>query len=135
MSGEGRTRGEEWDFQLGKAVGFKAGYRAGFDAGVEIGGAGLLLAIQHALPDGVLLDLLPNMPYVGEYQRLRRIREPDYGFCDRPDRCGSCSKCIGATAARSSMAVFGTPDYPGGPWPVPWDVDRVPARPPRSGAA
>ena len=125
-----RTFGEawaEWDFHAGRAVGWEAGYRAGFDAGVQIGGAGLLLAIEHALPDGVLLDLLPNMPYVGEYRRLQQLRRLDRNPC--PRACGRCSQCVYAAAVVRNLAAYGSPDYPGGP--VPWTTPAAPNGLPR----
>ena len=103
----------EWDFHAGRAAGWEAGYRAGFTVGVQIGGAGLLLAIEHALPAGVLLDLLPNMPYAGEYRRLQRARRLDRNPC--PHRCGRCSQCVYAAQVVRNLARHGTPDYPGGP--------------------
>ena len=118
----------DWDFHAGRAVGWEAGYRAGFTVGVQIGGAGLLLAIEHALPDGVLLDLLPNMPYAGEYRRLQRARQVDRNPC--PRACGRCSQCVYPAAVVRNLARHGTPDYPGGS--VDWEL---PDPRPRRGAA
>jgi len=125
--GRGRTFAEawvEWDFHAGRRVGWEAGYRAGFDVGVQIGGAGLLLAIEHALPDGVLLDLLPNMPYAGEYRRLQQLRRLDRNPCRRG--CGRCPRCVYAAAVVRNLARHGTLDYPGGR--VDWELPDTPPR-------
>jgi hypothetical protein len=105
-----------WDWHAGRAVGWAQGYRAGFHVGGDIGGAGVLLTIQTALPDGVLPDLLPRLPYTGEYRRLQRLREHTTDPCRRA--CGACSGCIHAAAGVRNLARYGSVDYPGGP--VPW---------------
>ncbi len=99
------------DVQLGRRLGWAEGYRAGFTAGTDVGAAGVLLVVQNALPDGVLLDLLPHLPYAGEYDRLRELRRVD----DRPCRrgCGACSRCARAAAVAGNLARYGTADYPG----------------------
>jgi hypothetical protein len=90
---------------------YRDGYTAGFTAGTEIGAAGILLHIEDAL-GGMLPDLLPKLPYVGEYERLRRMREelPDEP-CNR--RCGKCSTCYLAKRRAQNRAQYGSPDFPG----------------------
>jgi len=100
-----------WDFHAGRAVGWDAGYRDGFTTGTEIGAAGVLLVIQNALPDGVLLDLLPRLPYAGEYRRLQQLREHNTDPC--PRRCGTCAACVYAAVVLRNLARYGRPDYPG----------------------
>ena len=109
------------DWVMGRAAGWAAGYRAGFTAGADIGAAGVLLTLQSSLPDGVLLDLLPRLPYTGEYQRLQELRRHHTDPCGRG--CGRCSACVYAAVVARNLGRYGSPDYPGGP--VPWDVDRV----------
>lgn len=82
----------QWDYQTGRRIGWVQGYRAGFTAGTEVGGAGTLIALKHALPEGVLLDLLPDLPYIREYERLQRLREVNHDPCRL--RCGNCSQCV-----------------------------------------
>ncbi len=107
------------DVQLGRWLGWAEGYRAGFLAGADVGAAGVLLVIQNALPAGVLLDLLPRLPYTGEYQRLQQLRRLDNTPCDRG--CDACSRCVRAAAAAGNLARYGTADYPGGrvAWTMP----------------
>jgi len=107
------------DVQLGRRLGWAEGYRAGFIAGADVGAAGVLLVIQNSLPARVLLDLLPNLPYVGEYQRLQDLRRLDNHPCAR--RCNACSRCVRAAAVSANLARYGTADYPGGPvtWTIP----------------
>lgn len=115
-------------WRFGRAEGWRAGYRAGFVAGTEVGGAGVLLAVQCALPPGALLDLLPGVPYTGEWRRLCGLRCLD----DRPCRrgCGACSRCVRAAAVAGNLARHASPDHPGGP--VGW---MVPSARPGRGAA
>lgn len=107
------------DVRLGRWLGWAEGYRAGFTAGAEFGAAGVLLCLQNSLPAGTLLELLPALPYTGEYERLRQLRS----FDDRPCRrdCGRCSRCARAAAVAGNLARYGTADYPGGPvtWTAP----------------
>jgi hypothetical protein len=118
-----------WDFHAGRQAGWAGGYRAGYACGTEVGAAGTLIAVTHALPEGVLLDLLPRLPYTGEYRRLQQLRALSDGPCSR--RCGACSLCARATAVAGNLARYGTTDYPGGPvtWTVP-DPARGGARRP-----
>jgi hypothetical protein len=102
-----------WDFHAGRQVGWAQGYRAGYAAGAEVGAAGTLTAIRHALPAGMLLDFLPKLPYTGEYRRLQRLRRLSDGPCSR--RCGACALCVRAAAVAGNLARHGTSDYPGGP--------------------
>ncbi|MDQ6874944.1 MAG: hypothetical protein M3042_07800 [Actinomycetota bacterium] len=99
------------DQPVASAAEWRSGYRAGFTAGVEIGGAGVLLTLQHALPRSVLLDLLPRLPYAGEYRRLQRLRALDNQRCRRS--CGACSLCARAAAITCNLARYGSTDYPG----------------------
>jgi hypothetical protein len=98
-------------YDLGNGVGYEAGYRDGFPAGAEVGAAGILLHIEQAL-GGTLPALLPELPYVGEYERLRRLRSelPDEP-CKR--QCGICSDCYYVKRRASNLAQYGTPDFPG----------------------
>jgi hypothetical protein len=107
------------DVALGRRLGWAEGYRAGFTAGAGIGAAGVLLVIQNALPAGLLFDLLPKLPYAGEYQRLRQLRRLDDSPCARS--CGACSRCARVAAVAGNLARYGTADYPGGPltWTIP----------------
>jgi hypothetical protein len=113
------------DWRLGHAVGWADGYRVGYVCGTEVGAAGTLTALQHALPEGVLLDLLPNLPYPGEYQRLQQLRRLTDEPCHR--RCGACSLCVRAVGVAGNLARYGTTEYPGGPvgWTVPVTGGRM----------
>jgi hypothetical protein len=117
-----------WDFHAGRHVGWAQGYRAGYAAGAEVGAAGTLIAIQHALPAGILLDLLPKLPHASEYRRLQQLRALSDGPCSR--RCGACALCARAAAVAGNLARYGTTEYPGGPvgWTAPATADRLHAR-------
>lgn len=98
-------------YAIGRAHGYRAGYTDGFAAGTEAGAGSILLALKTAL-DGTLPDLLPRLPYTGEYERLCRIRAelPDKP-CNR--QCGKCSTCYLAKRRAQNRAQYGTPDFPG----------------------
>jgi hypothetical protein len=93
-----------------ETIDYGAGYRAGFATGAEVGAARILLALEHLLAD--LPELLPNLPYAGEYERLRRLRAelPD-SPC--PRRCRCCSRCICAEGRARNLARYGSRDFPG----------------------
>jgi hypothetical protein len=117
--------------RTGRDTGWADGYRAGFTAGLDIGGAQTLLGVQHALPDGVLLTLLPDIPHTGEYQRLQRLRQTDNQPCRRG--CRRCSACARAGYAARNTAVNGAADHPGqtgGVSAVHWATGRWNRTPP-----
>jgi hypothetical protein len=93
-----------------ETIDFRAGYRAGFTTGAEVGAARILLALEHLLAE--LPELLPDLPYAGEYERLRRLRAevPDTPC---PRRCRCCSRCICADGRARNLARYGSRDFPG----------------------
>ena len=101
----------ETGYAIGRAHGYRAGYTDGFVTGTEVGAGSILFALKTAL-GGTLPDLLPQLPYTGEYERLCRIRAelPDQP-CNR--RCGKCSICYLAKRRAQNRAQYGTPDFPG----------------------
>lgn len=108
--------GEGWSAGLieGRRQGFEEGYGAGFDAGAEIGAARVLLGRERALdgqPVGFLSGLLPELPHSAGYADYRRRTAHSDSPC--PYGCGSCSRCVRATAAKTNVARYGTADYPG----------------------
>jgi hypothetical protein len=117
--------------RTGRDTGWADGYRAGFAAGLDIGGAQTLLGIQHALPDGVLLTLLPDIPHTDQYQRLQRLQQTDNQPCRRG--CRQCTACIRADYTARSLAVNGVADHPGQTGGVPavhWTTGRWIQTPP-----
>ena len=55
----------------GRRQGFEEGYGAGFDAGAQIGAARVLVGLEQAL-GGRLLEILPDLPQIGEHAAHRQ---------------------------------------------------------------